>query len=124
MEDSHNRLDKYLWSVRVFKTRALAAEACRKGKVLVNGIQVKASRLIKAGEKIEVKKNPVVYSFLVRDFPRSRVPAKLVTSYIEDLTPASELLKLKLSESFFIKRDRGTGRPTKKERRVIDDFLQ
>jgi len=116
----HFRADKYLWSVRLFKTRSFAAEACRKGKVIIEGIPVKPSRIIKPGEIIVIIRPPVNYSYLVIDFPKSRVSAKIVSEYIEDKTSAEELAKLKMQESFFIKRDKGTGRPTKKERRVID----
>ena len=114
------RADKFLWSVRLFKTRSHAAEVCKKGKVIINGIPVKPSRIIKTGDLIQVNQPPVVYSYLIKDIPKSRVSAKLVPVYIEDKTTPDELKKLDLRESFFISRDRGTGRPTKKDRRVID----
>jgi len=110
--------------VRVYKTRALATEACRKGKVLIDGIPVKASRLVKQGDSIEIKKPPVVYAYSVKDFPKSRISAKLVNEYIQDITSPEELKKLEINESFFVKRDRGTGRPTKKDRRTIDNLRQ
>lgn len=115
-----NRIDKYLWSVRIFKTRALATEACKKGKVMVNDMQTKPSRSIRAGEIISVKKMPVIYSYKVLDPIQKRVGAKLVEQYIKDITPQEELDKLKMQDDFFVKRERGTGRPTKKERRTLD----
>ena len=114
------RIDKFLWSVRIFKTRSLATDACKKGRVLIDGQPVKASRLVKANEEIKIKKPPVVYTYKVIAFPKSRVGAKLVPEYITDLTSEEELLKLQKTDSFFIKRDKGTGRPTKKERRLLD----
>ena len=123
-EESHKRIDKFLWAVRVFKTRSLATEACKKGKILINELPVKASRLVKQSDVLEVKKPPVVYSYVVKDFPKSRVSAKLVSEFVLDTTSPEELRKLEQNESFFIKRDRGTGRPTKKERRNIDKLRE
>jgi len=121
MSDSQDiRADKFLWAVRVFKTRSLSAEACKKGKVLIDGFEVKPSRAIRSGDEITVKKPPVNYTYKVTGLPKSRVSAKLVHNYIQDLTPEQELQKLQMMDPFFIKRDRGTGRPTKKERRQID----
>ena len=114
------RADKFLWSVRIFKTRSLAGEACSKGRVLINGIPVKPSRNIKPDEIIEVRKPPVVYSYKVLAVPSGRMSAKLVPEYIMNLTPPEELKKLELTDSFFVRRDPRTGRPTKKERRLID----
>lgn len=119
-EDSQKRIDKYLWAVRIFKTRAIATEACKKGKIIIDGSPVKASRQVKVGEILEIKKNPVLYSYIIKEFPKSRISAKLVNEYIQDITSPEELKKLEINESFFVKRDRGTGRPTKKERRTID----
>ncbi len=119
-EDSQKRIDKYLWAVRIFKTRAIATEACKKGKIIIEGSPVKASRQVKVGEILEIKKNPVLYSYIIKEFPKSRISAKLVNEYIQDITSPEELKKLEINESFFVKRDRGTGRPTKKERRTID----
>ncbi len=118
--EKEQRIDKFLWSVRIFKTRALSAEACKKGKVIIDDIEAKPSKTVKAGDMISVKKPPVNYSYKVLDVPKNRVSAKLVENYIDDQTPENELEKLKMSDSFFIKRDRGAGRPTKKERREID----
>jgi ribosome-associated heat shock protein Hsp15 len=120
MDEKSLRADKFLWSVRIFKTRALAAEACAKGRIIINGVQVKPSRLIKSGESFDVKKAPVLYSFKVVNIPSSRLSAKLVPDYIVNLTSAEELKKLEASDSFYVKRDPRTGRPTKRERRLID----
>lgn len=116
------RVDKFLWSVRIFKTRAKSVDACKKGRVIVEGIDAKPSKTIKKGDIITVKKPPVNYTYKAHDFPKSRVSAKLVDNFIEDLTPEEEKEKLKMTDSFFIKRERGAGRPTKKERREIDKF--
>lgn len=116
------RIDKYLWAVRIYKTRSLAAEACKKGKVNVDDMPAKPSRTISAGDVIEVRKMPVIYSYRVVDPIEKRVGAKIVNQYVEDITPAEELQKLVMQDDFFVKRDRGTGRPTKKERRLLDDI--
>jgi ribosome-associated heat shock protein Hsp15 len=116
------RIDKYLWAIRLYKTRTLAAEACKKGKITVDDMPAKPSRTITAGDVIEVKKMPVVYSYRVLDPIEKRVGAKIVDQYVEDITPQEELHKLEMEDDFFIKRDRGTGRPTKKERRLLDDI--
>ena len=115
------RLDKYLWAVRIYKTRSLAAEACKKGKVNVDDMPAKPSRTIGAGDVIEVRKMPVIYSYRVVDPIEKRVGAKIVDQYVEDITPAEELQKLVMQDDFFVKRDRGTGRPTKKDRRLLDE---
>ncbi len=114
------RIDKWLWAVRIYKTRSLATEACKKGRVIIDGVQVKPSREIKTGDIILVRKLPVIYTFRVKNTLEKRLSAKLVQDYIEDLTSVEELNKLNINETVFIKRDRGTGRPTKKERRIID----
>lgn len=114
------RIDKFLWAVRIYKTRSLSTEQCKKGKVLIDGQVVKPSRLVKPGDSIEVNKTPVVYSYLVTSIPGNRVSAKVVYDFITDTTSEEELLKLKMQDNFFIKRDKGAGRPTKKERRTID----
>ncbi len=116
------RIDKFLWSVRIFKTRSLATNACKKGRVLIEGQPVKASRFVKVNEEIDIKKPPVVYTYKVKDFPKSRVGAKLVPEFITDLTSEEELLKLQKTDSFFVTRDKGAGRPTKKERRLLDQM--
>ncbi len=116
------RIDKYLWAVRVYKTRTLATEACKKGRVTMADVPVKASRMVSAGEVIEVKKMPVLYSYRVKDPIEKRVGAKIVDQYVENITPEEEIQKLDLQDDFFVKRDRGAGRPTKKERRLLDDI--
>ena len=120
-ENKSIRIDKYLWAVRLYKTRSIASEECRKGRVLINDIQVKPSRTITKDDIITLKKPPVNYTYRVTDPIENRVPAKLVSQFIEDITSEEEKLKLDFKHTggtFY--RDRGTGRPTKKERRVID----
>ena len=118
------RIDKYLWAVRIFKTRSQATDACRKGKVIIEEVQVKPSRVVKEGDVIRVKRNPVVYSYRVTKLLGNRLSAKLVVDYVENITPEEELKKLEVKETFFVKRDRGAGRPTKKERRIIDKLRE
>lgn len=118
------RLDKYLWAVRIFKTRSDAAEAVRNNKVTVNGSAAKPSREVKIGDVIAVKRLPAVFQYKVVDLVSSRQPAKNVPSYCIDMTPQSELDKLvRPRETVFVFRDRGTGRPTKKERRELDSLM-
>ncbi len=114
------RIDKYLWAVRLFKTRALAAEACKKGKVIVDEIPAKPSRNVSSGDVIKVRKMPVIYSYRVKEPIEKRVGAKIVHNHVEDITPQEELDKLIMKDDFYVKRDRGSGRPTKKERRLLD----
>ncbi len=117
------RIDKYLWAIRAFKTRTEAADACKGGKVKVDGVSAKASRDVKAGEIIKIRKGAVEYTYRVVEPTEHRVGAALVPQYAENLTPESELDKLKAPvETFFVTRDRGAGRPTKKERREIDEL--
>ena len=117
------RIDKYLWAIRVFKTRSEATEACKGGKVKVAGIPAKPSRAIQAGEVIQVRKGIVTYTYKVLRPLENRVGAKLVPDYAENLTPEAELEKLKAPvESFFVTRDRGAGRPTKKDRRAMEQL--
>ncbi len=120
LTDNEVRIDKWLWAVRIFKTRNQATEACKKGKILILDQQVKPSRILKIDDIVQVKKPPVVYSFRVLGLLGKRLAAKLIHEYVENITPEEELEKLKIRETFFIVRDRGAGRPTKKERRVID----
>lgn len=116
------RIDKVLWAIRVFKTRTEATDACKGGKVKISGSNVKPSRLVKAGETVEIRKGAVQYTYKLRQLTDHRLGAKLVPEYAENLTPQSELDKLKAPvETFFLRRDRGTGRPTKKERREIEN---
>ena len=123
--DSAVRLGKWLWAVRIFKTRSDAADACRTNKVLVNGSYVKPSREVRIGDTITVKKMPVVYTYRVVALVSSRQPAKEVPNYAENLTPQEELDKLFVPKlTIFVQRDRGTGRPTKRERREIDSLME
>jgi len=118
------RIDKWLWAVRLFKTRSQAAEDCKKGKVMINGITVKPSREIKAGETIQLKRPPITRSYKVIDLTENRMAAKLVPEFMTETTPASELEILDMQKNMsFFNRERGTGRPTKKERRDLDDFF-
>ena len=119
-EEKTVRIDKWLWAVRIFKTRNQASEACKKGKVIIEGIPVKASRNVFIGDVIFVKKLPVIYSFRVTGLIEKRVSAPEAVKNYEALTPEEEMTKLKVKETVFVKRDRGSGRPTKKERRVIE----
>ncbi|MCM1301108.1 MAG: RNA-binding S4 domain-containing protein [Bacteroides cellulosilyticus] len=118
------RLDKYLWAVRVFKTRSDAADAIRTNKVSVNGAWAKPSREVKIGDEIAVRKQQIVYSYKVLDLVSSRQPAKNVPAYCLNITPQEELDKLNVPrETIFVFRERGTGRPTKKERRDLDELM-
>ncbi len=119
------RIDKWLWAVRIFKTRSLAAEACKKGKVLVQNVQVKPSRVVKVGDIIQVKRNPVLYSFKVLALPKNRMNAKLVPEFMENVTTPDQLELIELGKiAAQTNRARGTGRPTKKERRDMEDFFE
>lgn len=119
------RIDKFLWSIRVYKTRTDATDACKGNKITVNGQGVKPSREVKAGDLIEVRKGSVLYKFKVLAPLEKRVGAKDVPTYAENLTPESELAKLRAPvETFFIQRDRGAGRPTKKDRREMDSLYE
>jgi ribosome-associated heat shock protein Hsp15 len=122
MGDKQNiRIDKFLWSVRIYKTRSIASDECRKGRIFINDAQVKPSRTVLKDEIIVVKKPPVIFSYKVIEPIENRVSAKLVGQFIEDLTPAEEKAKLDIRQSVgIVFRDKGTGRPTKKERRLID----
>ena len=119
------RLDKWLWAARIFKTRTIAADACKNGRVTIGGVKQKASKMIKEGEVIEVKKPPITYSFKVLKAIQNRVGAKLVPEVMENVTTKELLELLEMNRiSGFVGRARGTGRPTKKERRDLDDFIQ
>jgi len=118
------RLDKYLWAVRIFKTRSDAADAIRNNRVVVNGAYAKPSREVKEGDIISVKRMPVTYQYKVVGLVSSRQPAKNVPMYCLNITPQEELDKLTVPrETIFVFRERGTGRPTKKERREIDALM-
>ena len=118
------RIDKYLWAIRVFKTRSEAATACNGNKVLLNGTAAKASKNVKVGDTLQVRKASAQFTYKVLALTENRMGAQLVPNYAENLTPDSEIQKLRAPvETFFLKRDRGTGRPTKKERREMDALL-
>ena len=117
------RIDKWLWAARIFKTRSIAAAACKKGQVSIKGSQIKPSRTIKEGDIIEVRKSPITFSFRVKQAIEKRVGAKLVTDVLENVTPPEQYEILEMSKiSGFVDRARGTGRPTKKDRRSLDEF--
>lgn len=119
------RIDKYLWCTRYFKTRSLATEACKKGQVKLNGSKVKPSKEVYNSEKITIRKNQINYEIVVRDTPSSRVGAKLVDIYRKDVTPKEAFENqelLKYSKDYY--RNKGAGRPTKKDRRDIDNYKE
>lgn len=117
------RLDKWLWAARIYKTRTLAADACKNGRVAINGAQAKPSRTVKAGDKVNVKKSPITYTFRVKQPIEKRVGAKLLPDVLENITSAEQYELLEMSRiSGFVDRARGTGRPTKKDRRALDEF--
>lgn len=118
------RIDKWLWAVRLFKTRSMATEACKKGNVTVNELPVKPSRTVQIGETVQVRKAPITRSFKVLGLSGKRMGAKLVVDFVEDVTPTEELELLEMQKNMrWSNRDRGTGRPTKKDRRELDDFF-
>ena len=119
------RLDKWLWAARIFKTRSIATDACKNGRVMIDGVKLKPSRMIKEGEVIQVKKSPITYSFRVLKAIQNLVGAKLIPEVLENITPKDQLEILEMHRlSGFVNRARGTGRPTKKERRELDEFTQ
>jgi len=118
------RIDRWMWATRIFKTRTIALEACKKKRVTVNDTQAKPSRMIKVGDIIQVRKPPVTYSFRVLDLTSNRVGAKLVPQFLENITPPEQYELLELQKiSGFVDRVRGAGRPTKKERRELDKLV-
>ena len=118
------RIDKWMWATRIFKTRTTALEACKKNRVTVNDMPAKPSRIIKVGDIVQVRKPPITYSFRVLDITSSRVGTKLVSQYLENITPSEQYEILELQKiSGFVDRARGTGRPTKKERRELESFF-
>lgn len=119
------RIDKWLWASRIFKTRSLAANACKNGRVTINGVNVKPSHMVKVGETVNVKKSPVTYSFKILQCIEQRGGAKLLPGIYENVTDAKQYEILEMNRiSGFIDRARGTGRPTKKERRSLDAFIE
>ena len=119
------RLDKWLWAARIYKTRTLAADACKNARVTINGAQAKPSRVVKVGDEVGVKKSPITYTFRVKQAIEKRVGAKLLPDVLENITSAQQYELLEMSRiSGFVGRARGTGRPTKKERRALDEFAE
>ncbi|MCK8622139.1 RNA-binding S4 domain-containing protein [Prevotella sp. E13-27] len=122
---SEARIDKWLWAARIFKTRSIAADACKNGRVMVGGTTVKPSRMVKEGETVSVRKPPVTYSFKILKTIEQRVGAKLLPEIYENVTTADQYELLEMNRiSGFVNRARGTGRPTKKDRRAMDAFVQ
>ena len=118
------RLDKWLWAARIFKTRTIAADACKNGRVIVDGQVLKPARTVKVGEVVSVKKPPITYSFKILNAIETRVGAKLISEVYENVTDPKQYELLEMSRiSGFIDRARGTGRPTKKDRRALDAFV-
>ena len=118
------RIDKYLWAIRVFKTRSEATDACNGNKVKLAGVNAKPSKAVKAGDVLEIRKGPALYTYRVLKVTESRMGAALVPDYAEDLTPESERAKLHApKETIVLQRDRGAGRPTKRDRRQLEDLM-
>ena len=118
------RIDKWLWAARIFKTRSIAADACKNGRVTIEGVNVKPSRVVKAGEVVAVRKPPITYSFRILKTIEQRVGAKLLPEIYENVTTPDQYELLEMNRiSGFVNRARGTGRPTKKDRRAMDAFL-
>jgi len=118
------RIDKWLWAARIFKTRTLAADACKNGRVTKNGVNIKPSHMIKVGEIISVKKPPITYSFRVLKTIEQRVGAKLIPEVYENVTDPKQYELLEMTRiSRFVDRAKGLGRPTKKDRRAMDEFI-
>lgn len=119
------RVDKFLWSVRLYKTRSLATKECKQNHVIVNDDLVKPSRELKPNDICILKKGPIFYTYQVLGFPKSRVGAKLVEDYVKDITPEEEINKLEMiREANRVSRNKGLGRPTKKDRRAISKYFQ
>lgn len=123
--NSEARIDKWLWAARIYKTRTLASDACKNGRITINGALAKPSRTVKVGDKVGVKKSPITYSFRVLQTIEKRVGAKLLPEVFENVTPPEQYELLEMNRiSGFVDRARGTGRPTKKDRRALDDFAE
>lgn len=117
------RIDKWMWATRIFKTRSVAADACKKGRVMMGGVAVKPSRMVKVGDVIQVRKPPVTFSFKVLELAQNRMGAKLVPQYMENVTPPEQYEILEMNRiSGFVNRAKGLGRPTKKDRRELEQF--
>lgn len=123
LKEQEVRIDKWLWAVRIFKTRSQATEACKKGRIYINDDEVKAARMVKINDVVEVKKPPVLFRYKVVGILNNRVGAKLVDNYLKDITPEQEVMKLDMMRmNLGGYRNRGAGRPTKKERRLLDKW--
>ena len=123
MSNTEARIDKWLWAARIFKTRTLAAAACKKGQISMGGTQLKPSRMVRVGDTVDVRKPPVTYSFKILQAIEHRVGARLIPDILENVTRADQYELLEMNRiSGFVNRARGTGRPTKKERRALDEF--
>ncbi|MDR0994883.1 MAG: RNA-binding S4 domain-containing protein [Tannerella sp.] len=123
MDDGEVRIDKWLWAVRIFKTRTIAAEACKKGRILIGGQILKPSHTIRCGEVVQVRKPPITFSFRVKGLADKRMGAKLVPEYLENVTPPEQYEILEMNRiSGFVDRAKGLGRPTKKDRRELEQF--
>lgn len=121
---SADRLDKWLWAVRAYKTRSLATDACRAGSVTVNGVDAKPARDVHVGDRVEARQGLVRRTLVVKGVPRSRVGAPLVPAYCDDITPPSEFEKARTQPlQQFLAREKGSGRPTKRDRRLLDQLL-
>ena len=124
-KDGEIRIDKFLWATRIFKTRTIATDACKKGRVSIAGTHVKPSRPIQTGEIIEVRKPPITFSFKVIGLIENRVGAKLVPNYLENVTTPDQYEILEMNRiSGFVNRAKGLGRPTKKDRRELEQFTE
>ena len=118
------RVDKYLWAMRIYKTRSIAADACKNGRITMNGVQLKPSRTFHVGDTFSVRKGPITYTYRVLQLSENRLGAKLVPEYLRDWTAPEQLELLELARlAGQSGRDRGTGRPTKKDRRDIETFM-
>ncbi len=119
------RIDKWLWAMRVFKTRSIATDACKKGRVMMGGVTVKPSRLVKVGDVVDVRKPPITYTFRVKALAPNRLGAKLVPDYLENITPQSQYELLEMTRiSGFVDRRKGLGRPTKRDSREMARFRE
>ena len=121
---SEVRIDKFLWAMRIYKTRSIAADACKNGRITMNGVQLKPSRTFHVGDMFSVRKGPITYTYRILQLCQNRLGAKLVPEVMENVTPAAQYELLEMSRiSGFVDRARGTGRPTKKDRRAMDEFV-
>lgn len=125
MGKGEERVDKWLWAMRVFKTRTMATDACKKGRVSVGGAECKPSRTVKPGDVVDVRKPPITYTFRVLALSENRLGAKLVENYLENITPKSQYEILEMTRiSGFVDRHKGLGRPTKREGRELSKFRE